>query len=305
MRRLFAFSTAILFLSFSVAAYQGSKDRLEGRWEGKLQALQGERPATVLFKKTGETYSGSIHGVRGDQPLDFKDFKLEGDNVTGQSVIQAPQGELVVNYTFILEGETLKGAGELDLGGSKINFTFDLKRVAESAAAAPAGQPRAQSRPAGVPQPTQKQSLQYFVGQWSFKWTGRESALGPSLREGMTSFTLSADGRTLQSVTQGKADGKAYTESATVSFDEATKMLTFREKLMSGAQLESKGDWSSPISIRFTIPEVKIKGQTLQLRRTIAVVAAHSFTVTEELSEDGGPFVRLGNAVFSKVEAAK
>jgi hypothetical protein len=32
-------------------------------------------------------------------------------------------------------------------------------------------------------------------------------------------------------------------------------------------------------------------------------VAAHSFTVTEELSEDGGPFVRLGSAVYTKVGA--
>ena len=67
--------------------------------------------------------------------------------------------------------------------------------------------------------------------------------------------------------------------------------------------LTSKGDWTSPISIRFTIDPVTAKGRKLQLRRTISVVAAHSFTVAEELSEDGGPFVRLGSAVFSKVDA--
>lgn len=86
-------------------------------------------------------------------------------------------------------------------------------------------------------------------------------------------------------------------------WDEATKSLLFTEKLANGVQLSSKGDWSSPIAIRFAIDPVKIKGQTVQLRRTISVVAAHSFTVTEELSEDGGPFVRLGNAIFSKVGA--
>ena len=65
-------------------------------------------------------------------------------------------------------------------------------------------------------------------------------------------------------------------------------------------QIASKGDWTSPISIRFTVDPIKVKGQTLQLRRTIAVISAYSFTVTEELSEDGGPFVRLGQAIFSK-----
>ncbi|HSF25481.1 MAG TPA: hypothetical protein VLE20_14745, partial [Blastocatellia bacterium] len=59
------------------------------------------------------------------------------------------------------------------------------------------------------------------------------------------------------------------------------------------------------ISIRFTIDPIKVKGQTVQLKRVISIVAAHSFTVTEELSEDGGPFVRLGSAVYSKVLESK
>ncbi|MEW6209461.1 MAG: hypothetical protein AB1631_13910 [Acidobacteriota bacterium] len=300
MRRLLIIFSAILLAQSIVLA---QRDRLEGRWEGKVVALQGERPAAVNFKKTGETYSGTIEGVRGDQPIEFKDFKLEGDKVTGQSVIQSPQGEIAVNYNFTLEGETLKGGGELEFSGNKITFTFDLKRAAAGAPAAGPGQ--GQRMRSTVPQPQQKPGLEYFVGTWNFKWTGRESALGPALKEGSITFTLSADGKSLQAATVGKADGASYRESATITFDEAKKMLTFREQLMSGVEFVSQGDWSSPISIRFTIPPFKVKGQSLQLRRTISVVAAHSFTVTEELSEDGGPFVRLGNAVFSKAEAAK
>jgi hypothetical protein len=86
-----------------------------------------------------------------------------------------------------------------------------------------------------------------------------------------------------------------------IVFDEATKALTSTEKLSSGMTLNTKGDWASPISIRYTIDPVKIKGQALQLRRNVSIVAAHSFTVVEGLSENGGPFVRLGSAVFSRV----
>ena len=90
-----------------------------------------------------------------------------------------------------------------------------------------------------------------------------------------------------------------------ITFDDATKMMTFSEKLANGVQVRSTGDWRSPISIRFTVEPIKIKSQTFALRRIISVVAAHSFTVAEELSEDGGPFVRLGSAIYTKVGAAK
>jgi hypothetical protein len=155
-----------------------------------------------------------------------------------------------------------------------------------------------------VPQPQQRQSLEYFVGQWTFKWIGRESVLGAGgRREGNTTFTLASDGKTLESHTNGKSEEGSYQESAVIEFEEATKMLTFSERLRD-IQIKSKGDWTSPISIRFTVDPIKVKQRTLQLRRTIAVISAYSFSVTEELSEDGGPFVRLGQAMFSKTNLA-
>ena len=35
------------------------------------------------------------------------------------------------------------------------------------------------------------------------------------------------------------------------------------------------------------------------------MIAAHSFSITEELSEDGGPFIRLGNALFTSVSTVQ
>ncbi|MBO0798776.1 MAG: hypothetical protein J2P31_08120 [Blastocatellia bacterium] len=152
-----------------------------------------------------------------------------------------------------------------------------------------------------VPQPHQKQSLDYFAGKWSFKYIGRENALWPAPREGVVTFTKRPDGQSIEGVTEGKADGKEFKETSIITFDEASKTLNYTERLASGIELKSKGDWSSPIAIRFEIEPVKAKGQSLQLRRTINVVAAQTFTVTEEMSEDGGPFVRLGRAVYTKV----
>jgi len=119
----------------------------------------------------------------------------------------------------------------------------------------------------------------------------------------MTTFKLAPGGKTLESHTDGKSEEGSYQETAVIGFDETTKMLSFVERRRD-LQVASKGDWTSPVSIRFTVDPIKVKGQTLHLRRTIAVISAYSFTVTEELSEDGGPFVRLGQGIFSKANLA-
>lgn len=309
--------TGVLFCLLVPIAAFAQTEKLVGRWEGVIQSPQGERPTTATFKKMGDGYTGVIAGMRGDMTL--KEIKVEDDKVTAVANVETPQGPLTINYSFVLKGDTLKGAGTLSFSGTPFSFDIDLKRVQENAAASSSPAPgqapgqaeaapaQPQARPAGrsprsVPQPQQKQSIDYFVGKWSFRYLGRESGLGPAPREGVATFTKRADGKSVDAILEGKHDGGVYKDTATISFDESTKALSFTEKLAAGPTIQSKGDWSSPISIRFTVDPIKVKGQTLQLKRAISIVSAHSFTITEELSEDGGPFVRLGSAVFSKLE---
>jgi hypothetical protein len=307
MRRSLIVWAILLIQSISISVV-AQEDRLAGRWEGKVQSPQGERPTTVIFKKEAAGYLGRAAGLRPGTEIQLKDVKVEGDKITAVADVETPQATITINYSFTLEGETMKGQGALDFGGQTMTFDISLKRVSNdtegpltSAAQEQAG--GRQRQRVDVPQPQQKQSIDYFIGQWSFKYMGRESALWPAPREGVLTFTKLPDGKSAEGVIAGKHDGGAYRENVVVSFDESTKILTFTEKLSSGTVLNSKGDWTSPISIRFTIDPVKVKGQSLQLRRTISIIAAHSFTVAEELSEDGGPFVRLGSAIFTKAGA--
>jgi hypothetical protein len=304
----------------SVAAF-AQQDKLVGRWEGKAQSPQGERETSLVIKKEGDVYTGLMPGMRQGMEIQLKDFKIDGDKFTAKADIETPQAAITINYSFTLAGETMKGEGALDFGGQSITIGFDLKRVSANpgagATSASAGQqPGAQGQGPGqgqgqgqgrqrvdVPQPQQKQSIDYFVGQWSYKYIGRESALWPAPRECVVTFTKRADGKSVEGASDCKHEGGVFKDNLVIVFDESAKTLSFTEKLGSGVALTSKGDWTSPISIRFAIDPVTAKGQKLQLRRTISVVAAHSFTVAEELSEDGGPFVRLGSAVFSKIGA--
>ncbi len=300
MRRSFIVLATILLVQLLAVAGLAQQDRLQGRWEGTAKSFQGERPTTVIFKKEADAYTGTITGLQG--PVPFKEVKVDGDNVTAHAEVDSPQaGRLTINYKFVLQGETLKGEGAVEVGGQTYDFTIELKRVSTSTALTEQEERRA--RPS-VPKPQQKQSLDYFVGQWAFKWVGRESALGAGGRtEGMTTFKLTPGGKTLESYTEGKSEEGNYQESAVIGFDETTKMLSFSERRRD-LRITSKGDWTSPLGIRFTVDPIKVQDRTLHLRRTITVISAYSFTVTEELSEDGGPFVRLGQAIFSKANLA-
>jgi hypothetical protein len=310
MRRPFIIWGIILLAQFMAVTAFAQQDKLSGRWEGTIQMPQGERPATATFKKEGEAYTGNISGMRPGSEMQLKEIKVDGNKVTAKAEVESPQGSFIINFTLMIEGEAMKGEGALDFSGQSLTLDVSLKRTGDASSAStqpqqpPAGQGpgQGQQRPR-VPQPQQKQSIDYFVGQWSYKYVGRESALGPAPRECTVSFTKRTDGKSLDSVTTCKYDGGVHKASSVIVFDEATKMMTFTEKLGSGVAINSRGDWTSPISIRFIVDPIKVKGQSLQLRRTISIVAAHSFTIAEELSEDGGPFIRLGNAVVTKVEA--
>lgn len=314
---------AIFLLLVTLTGLAGAQDKLSGRWEGKLASPQGERPTVMIFKKNGEGYTGRSMGLRPGTEVELKDVKLDGSTVTAKADLETPQAVITINYSFKLDGETLKGQGSLDFGGQSMALDIDLKRVsadtegaltaAAPAGAAAGGQQGAAGGAAGgqqrqqranVEQPQQKQSLEYFAGKWNFKYLGRESGLWAAPRQGTVTISKKADGKSADAAVQGTNDAGAYKETWMITFDEATKMMTWVEKLSSGATITAKGDWTSPISIRFTIDPVKIKGQNLKLKRTLSVVSAHSFTVTEELSEDNGPFVRLGSAVYSR-EMAK
>ena len=163
-------------------------------------------------------------------------------------------------------------------------------------------------RPAGgilgrpsPPQPVQKPGVEYFIGSWTFTWTGRESALTPGPRSGTVSFTRRGDTQFLDFQTAGTVEGaSAYKESGSLEWRAEKKTMMMLERLAGNLEVSSAGDWSSPISIRFVSDPIKVKDQTLKLRRTYGIVSATSFTVAEELSTDGGPFVRLGGGVFSK-----
>jgi len=151
------------------------------------------------------------------------------------------------------------------------------------------------------PQPQQRQGPEYFAGSWKFSWVGRESAITPGPRTGTVTFTRLSDPNSLEMRVEGSSEAAgAYKESGVVTWNDEKKTLTMREHLASGVDVASVGDWSSPIGIHFECEPITVKGQTLKLRRNYQILSPTSYSVTEELSTNGGPFVRLGTGDFRK-----
>ncbi len=152
------------------------------------------------------------------------------------------------------------------------------------------------------PQPQQKQGVDYFVGSWSYSWTGRESDITAGPRTGSVTFAVAAaNPMQLTIAAEGTAEGSgAFKETGTFTWDEAKKSAVIRERLAGGVDVVGTGDWTSPIAIRYESEPIRVKGQTLKLKRLYSIHSVASFSVTEELSTNGGPFVRLGNGTYSK-----
>ena len=305
MRRKSGFIGAIFVLLLAGTIGWAQQDRLQGRWEGTAQSLQGERPVRAAFKKEGAGYAGTITGLRGD--LAFKEIRVEGDKITAAAEVESAQGIILVRYEFTLLGESLKGKAEAEFGGQTFTFNYELKRVGDLGPEGIAPHPQAPQQETSrrrepVPQPVQPQTLSYFAGQWKFKWLERESPLSPGgPREGTATFIPILEGKYLECRIEGKSDAGSYREMAYITFDPDKKILTFFEQRSDGSAGLSVGDWSSPVSIRFKVAPLRISGKPLELRRTISVVAAHTYSLVDEMSMDGGPFERLGNALFTKV----
>src|SRR5690349_12893895 len=99
MRR--AFIVVSILLTASLAGYAQS-DKLEGRWTGTVDGLQGKQAAAATFKKDGDKYTGTITGMRPGMDASLKEVKVDGDKVTAKTELDTPQGNIVINYAFVV-----------------------------------------------------------------------------------------------------------------------------------------------------------------------------------------------------------
>lgn len=169
----------------------------------------------------------------------------------------------------------------------------------------PPAPPAGRGQRVSPPQPQQPQTDEYFVGAWTFTWIGRESPVSAGPRSGTLTYARKSPG-TLDLRAEGKIDGgAAFVETGSAAWNADKQTITWIERLSTGLELRSAGDWSSPIGIRAESEPVKAGSQTIRVKRLYSILSPQSYMVTEEISMNGGPYQRLGNGRFQRVYSGK
>ena len=262
-------------------------DPVVGNWRGTLKNAQGvDSPIIITIAKKGDGYAGSTNGLNATAEIALKKVTVDGAKLSIEAGSESRLGDVTLNCELTAEGNAMQGAGTLAVGGQRFDVTLTLQR-----------------RPRGeVIQPHVEQRAEYFVGKWNFEYLGAESPpISTGSRTGTAVFT--SDGAHFVG---GKVDNdtgsRKYQDLIKVGFDPDTNMLVWVERRADGFELASLGNWRSPIAITFRTQPVLLNGKPYQLRRVLRMTSNVAFEVTEELSVDGGPFKRLGNAHYTRVQ---
>lgn len=270
----------------SLYAQQPAADPLVGNWRGTVQAsADTTSPIVLSIVKRGAEYAGTTGGLADGGDAPFRKFAVTGNQVSVEAVADSRLGTVTLSAELTVEGNTMKGAGQIGIGAQRFPITLTLQR-----------RPRAD-----VVQHQVEQRPDYFVGRWKFDYLGGEfPPLSDGARNGTVTFTKVGASQFVTGKVEGNSYGKAYTETISIGVSNEAKALVFNEKRSDGIELTSVGDWHSPLAIVFETAPLVSGGKTYQLRRAIQVLSDTSFTMTEEFSVDGGPFKRLGQGRYSK-----
>lgn len=263
-------------------------DPVLGNWRGTLKSAQGiDTPIIISIVRKGDAYAGSTNGLNAPSEIPLKKITVAGNSLSIEAFAESRLGDVGLACDLMVDGNTAKGSGTLTVGAQRFDVTLALQRRTR----------------AEVIQPRVEQRVDYFVGRWKFDYLGAEyPPLSSGGRTGTVTFTRTGASNFVTGRVEGDLLGKRYQETWSMGLDPDTKMLVLLERRGDGTDLVSLGNWRSAIAISFLTSPVQATGKTYQLRRVLSVTSESAFEVTEEFSVDGGPFRRLGNAHYTKLQ---
>ena len=266
-------------------------DSWAGTWRGELtSAPDASSPVSLTLVAGGDGgYTGLVDGLVANAEIRLDRVVVDGEQVTVEAATDTAFGPLSLVYTLVRDGRELSGIGRVTAGGHGFDVSLALDRA----------------RRADVPQPQIEPRIGYFTGSWRFDYTGGEfPPLSVGTRSGTVAFEPEPAGPFVYGRTAGDLFGEPYEETWTIGFDEATRAVVWIEQRPDGSTLTALGNWTSPIAITFLTAPMEADGRVHVLRRVVRTTSDSAFAVVDEFSVDGGPFRRLGNGSYLRIDGA-
>lgn len=88
-----------------------------GNWKAEMKTRNGDtREVTFKLKQDGGALSGTMTGAQGRE-MEISNGKVDGDNVSFDTKMNTPNGEMMMHYTGTISGDELKLKREMNGGG--------------------------------------------------------------------------------------------------------------------------------------------------------------------------------------------
>ena len=123
--------TVLLMFVFLLAGV-ATAGEIDGKWVSERKVERDGQSFTIVqtfdLKAEGANLTGKISMKFGDNEppaIEIKDGKIEGSKFSFAAVMQTPNGDMKMNYSGNVEGDTLKGTSEREGGQPR---PFEAKR---------------------------------------------------------------------------------------------------------------------------------------------------------------------------------
>ena len=119
-------SAALALVVCGLAAAANQADPV-GTWKCEYNIGDQKRTSTLTIKKDGDKITGTMSWPD-QKDTNLQDLKLKDGDLTFSAERVVGGNSFHVEYKFMINGDTLKGKGTLDVGGEKRDFDIEGKR---------------------------------------------------------------------------------------------------------------------------------------------------------------------------------
>ena len=124
LKAILSVALVLVVCGHAVAANQSDP---VGTWKCEYNIGDQKRTSTLTIKKDGDKLTGTMSWPD-QKDTNLQDLKLKEGELTFSAERVVGGNSFHVEYKFMINGDTLKGKGTLDVGGEKRDFDIEGKR---------------------------------------------------------------------------------------------------------------------------------------------------------------------------------